>query len=225
VRGASIAGIPKTPTLKEEQSFWDDGHLLVAGLDEVGRGPLAGPVVAAAVVLDPNQDHSWSSGIRDSKQLSSKQRQLQNDLIRKHAHSVAIGTISSNVIDEVGIVNATRKAMARALSGLPAHPDALLIDALKLPDIETPQKSFIKGDSRCISIAAASIVAKVARDGLMGNYDETFPGYGFARHKGYSTKEHISSLWRLGPCPIHRRSFAPVREVLWGPAWLGKDNV
>jgi len=220
MRGERAIKNVQTPTLREERLLWQQGHSLVAGVDEAGRGPLAGPVVAAAVILHPQQQHSWSRGLRDSKQMSPEQRLLFYERIHKEAWAVGVGVVSAQIIDEVGILRATKMAMTQALANLWVQPDAILIDALTLPKVEAPQKGLIKGDSRCLSIAAASIVAKVSRDGLMADYDGIYPGYGFARHKGYATPEHLRSLQRLGPCPIHRRSFAPVRDVLRGPGWF-----
>ncbi|MSQ11332.1 MAG: ribonuclease HII [Dehalococcoidia bacterium] len=200
------------PTLTSERQAWAEGHRRVAGLDEVGRGPLAGPVVAGAVVLPyPVPERLLRCGIRDSKQLSPQARARLAPLIREHAVGAGVGLATSEEIDELGIVWATRQAMLRALESLAVRPDLLLIDALPLPQAGIPFRAIIHGDALCLSIAAASIVAKVARDRMMVEMDAEHPGYGFARHKGYGTAEHLASLARLGPTPQHRRTFAPVR--------------
>jgi ribonuclease HII len=167
------------PTWAEERRLMQDGHRLIAGIDEVGRGPLAGPVVAAAVILDPTMPTDWYEEI-----------------------------------DDIGISLATRAAMARAVASLTIRPDYLLIDAVPLTDPGIPFRAIIHGDATCRSIAAASIVAKVYRDRLMVREDASYQGYGFARHKGYPTPEHLERLSQMGPCPIHRRSFAPVSALL-----------
>ena len=202
------------PDATHEHSLRQIGCRLVAGIDEVGRGPLAGPVTAAAVVMPEEIPETWSGLIRDSKQMSAEQREYANEQIQLHARAVGIGSGSSSEIDSIGIVPATRLAMTRALDDLGITPDHLLIDALSLPDVDLPQTPIIKGDATSISIAAASIVAKVTRDRLMtGSFESRHPGYGFARNKGYGTAEHMAALQELGPCPIHRYSFAPVRSA------------
>ena len=203
------------PTLEEEERLKLQGHLLIAGLDEVGRGCLAGPVVAAAAILPLADDClRLFAGVRDSKQLSAAQRERLYKVIMEHAVGVGVGVISVGMIDRYNILRATRMAMQQALAVLPMRPTYLLLDAMKLPAVRLPQLSLIKGDARCLSIAAASVVAKVTRDSLMEELDQQYPGYGFARHKGYGTVEHQRALAALGPCPIHRKTFAPVRALL-----------
>lgn len=189
-----------------------DGLSVVAGVDEVGRGPLAGPVVAAAVVLEQRvAGASWLSRVRDSKQLSARQREDLAAIIHAEAAAVGLGAASSAEIDATGIVAATRTAMALALSACGTELSHVLIDALYLPEVVLPQTAIIHGDALCVSIACASIVAKVARDRLMAQLGPLFPDYGFERNKGYGTPEHLDALRRVGPSPHHRRSFAPVR--------------
>jgi len=202
------------PTFFEEEKLKAQGYQLVAGIDEVGRGPLAGPVVAAAVILPLGDDISWLFQVRDSKQLTPLKRDRLSIYIQRDALAIGIGVVPPDVIDAHGIVAATRLAMSYAVGSLNLVPDYLLIDAVRLPDLELPQKSIIKGDTLSISIAAASIVAKVTRDRLMVELDAFFPGYGLARNKGYPTSEHLEQLSCMGACPIHRKSFAPVRNVV-----------
>lgn len=202
------------PTLKQERELRRQGYRLIAGIDEAGRGPLAGPVVAAAVILSWSKPAPWFRLVRDSKQLTPKAREALFQHIRAEAIATGVGVISPSIIDTQGIMFATRLAMSRAVQGLASCPDFLIIDAVKLPGLAQPQRSIIYGDSLCLSIAAASILAKVTRDRLMVMADEMYPGYGFADHKGYATEEHLNCLQRLGPCLIHRTSFAPVREAL-----------
>ena len=202
------------PTYEEEAHLFEQGYSLVAGLDEVGRGPLAGPVAAGVAVLPRNLKGQWVELIRDSKQMTPAQRERALPYIQDAALALGVGMSSSEEIDDLGIVQATRLAMTRALDSLLVLPQFLLLDAFPLPDIDIPQKAIIRGDALCLSIAAASIVAKVTRDRLMVEQDAMFPGYGFSRHKGYGTKEHIRSLMRLGPCAIHRRTFAPIKHMI-----------
>jgi ribonuclease HII len=178
----------------------------------VGRGPMAGPVVAAAVVLDPSNAVAWWGELRDSKLLSARARQRLAEAIR-HSAEVGVGVVGHEVIDAVGITVATCRAMRMALEELCPAPDYILVDGRPLRHLALPHKALVGGDRRCLSIAAASIVAKVERDRLMVEYDGLFPGYGFARHKGYPTAEHVRALAELGPCAIHRRSWAPVRAI------------
>ena len=201
------------PTRDEEFSLYRQGYSLVAGVDEVGRGPLAGPVMAAAVILPQELEAPWLPLVRDSKALSSAQREWLLPRIQEEALAVGVGLVEPAEIDTLGIVAATRKAMGFALSHLPPQPHYLLVDALPLHWRGVPCKALIKGDARCTAIAAASIVAKVTRDHFMQSQDILHPGYGFARHKGYATPEHLIALQRLGPSAIHRRSFAPVRAL------------
>ena len=202
------------PNLAEERLLWLQGLELVAGLDEVGRGPLAGPVVAAAVVLPPSSDFRWLFHVRDSKELSPPQREELASYIWRDALAVGVGSVSHTAIDRIGIAEATRQAMLRAIGELRRRPQHLLIDALSLRACSLPQKGIVDGDALCISIASASIVAKVARDRHMRRRDRRFSGYGFARNKGYATRQHLEALRRLGPCEIHRRSFAPLRYLI-----------
>lgn len=202
------------PTFFEEKVLWQQGYQLIAGVDEVGRGPLAGPVVAAAVILPLGIAPAWLNLVRDSKRLTVARREFLYDRIEEEALAIGVGSVCPELIDARGISAATRLAMRLAVEQLRHPPDFLLIDAIKLPDLNLPQKSIIRGDGLSLSIAAASIVAKVTRDHFMIGYDGVYPNYGFARHKGYATREHRSNLWRLGASPIHRKSFAPVREVV-----------
>lgn len=176
----------------------------IAGVDEVGRGPLAGPVVAAAVILPSDYE---ITGLNDSKRLSEKRREAMDEIIRREAVSFGIGLISQDRIDEINILQATYEAMRLALEQLSPAPDMILADAVTIPGIETRQFPIIKGDAKSASIAAASIIAKVYRDHLMIEYDSLYPEYGFARNKGYGTKEHINALKEFGPTPLHRKSF------------------
>jgi ribonuclease HII len=200
------------PDLSFETSLWQAGVTLVAGLDEAGRGPWAGPVTAGAVVLPEDPGLATRLvGVNDSKQMTPHQRNYWAEYIQSEAVAWAVGQASHCEIDELGIVPATRLAMQRALQQLISPPAHLLLDAMLLPEEDLPQTKLIKGDARSLSIAAASILAKTTRDAHMVLMDEQYPGYGFARHKGYGTRIHQEALIRLGPCPIHRRSFAPVR--------------
>jgi ribonuclease HII len=202
------------PTFIYEEDLWAQGADLVAGVDEVGRGPLAGPVVAAAVLLPPCCHFPWLTRVRDSKALSAARREELAPRIRKDAVAIGLGIMPHDLVDAIGIVEATRRAMLAALRELSAAPEFVLIDALSLPRCSLPHRPIIHGDGLSLSIACASIVAKVARDRLMLEADRRFSGYGFARNKGYATRQHLDALTRLGPCPIHRRTFAPVRACL-----------
>ena len=205
------------PTWVEELRLRDQGYNAIAGVDEVGRGPLAGPVVAAAVIIDPTKTAKWHEDLRDSKALSPLQRLRLAAAINDEAQAVGLGFVDSEEIDSLGIVPATRLAMNQTINSLSIRPDHLVIDAVPLPESGLPFRAIIKGDALCRSIAAASIVAKVARDLHMDAEDSTYPGYGFARHKGYGTAENLRQLTKLGPCPIHRRSFSPVRALVQQP--------
>ncbi|KPJ48580.1 MAG: hypothetical protein AMJ38_05000 [Dehalococcoidia bacterium DG_22] len=202
------------PTFIYEEDLWAQGAELVAGVDEVGRGPLAGPVVAAAVLLPPRCRFPWLARVRDSKVLSAARREELAGRIRKDAVAIGLGVMPHRLVDGIGIVAATRRAMLAALRELSAAPEFVLIDALSLPRCWLPHRPIIHGDGLSLSIACASIVAKVARDRFMVEADRRFSGYGFARNKGYATREHLDALTSLGPCPIHRRTFAPVRACL-----------
>ncbi|MCH7717838.1 MAG: ribonuclease HII [Chloroflexi bacterium] len=174
---------------------------------------MAGPLVAAAAVLDPQFAAAWWSELRDSKALSAAQRARLAGLLCENA-AVGVGLASHGEIDDLGLSEATRQAMLRALDALPRRPDFLLIDAVSLPEGAGPQRALVHGDAICVSIAAASIVAKVERDRMMDEYDRTYPEYGFAHNRGYVTPDHLRALEQHGPCAIHRRSFAPVRRYL-----------
>jgi ribonuclease HII len=193
-----------------ERKYRAEGFQWIAGIDEVGRGPLAGPVVAAAVILPVD---FFLPGIDDSKRLSEKKREEFNEIIRSDAIAISISMIHAEEIDAINIYQATKKAMKSAVVTLHKRPDFLLIDAMKL---ETPYSSdsIIKGDAKSVSIAAASIVAKVARDQLMKELSVIFPAYGFQKNKGYGTKEHIEAIQEYGITPFHRKSFAPVKDFI-----------
>lgn len=205
---------PQHPTLFEENRLALQGYRFIAGLDEVGRGPLAGPAVAAAVVLPLHLDTPWLYRVRDSKRLTPKARESLFPLIEETALGIGIGLTPPEVIDTCGITRAVRMAMCSAVQNLPNPPDYLLIDFVALHEVAVPQKSIIKGDSLSLSIACASIIAKVTRDRLMVELHALYPDYGFARHKGYGTSEHIECLRRFGACPAHRKSFAPLKEFI-----------
>jgi ribonuclease HII len=204
------------PSFIEEEQLAAQGYWLVAGIDEVGRGALAGPVVAAAVILPNPMDAAWLDGVKDSKLLSPAKRELLFYRIHEVAISVGIGLAPHSLVDRQGIVRATRLAMRQAIEQLSPSPQSLLIDYMRLPDVRLPQKGITHGDNLSFSIACASIIAKVARDRLMVEFDRLYPGYGLAQHKGYGTRQHVACLVRLGACPIHRRSFRPVRQVMKG---------
>ena len=201
------------PTRAEEVQLYSQGVELVAGVDEVGRGALAGPVVAGAVIFASSLKAPWERLVRDSQELRPRQREGLVGLIRGEALAWGLGEVPAQEIDQIGILPATRQAMRQALEALGVSPQFLLIDGIKLPEVNLPQKRLIRGDKLCFSIACASIVAKVYRDGLMVGLDREYPGYGFARHKGYGTAHHQQCLLKRGPCPLHRRSFAPLRPL------------
>ena len=204
---------PKTkPSMKEEKYLQSLGYKSIAGIDEAGRGPLAGPVFAGAAILPIEMEYKWLAIIRDSKQLTSLKRVMALDELRKFS-SIATGQSSPEEIDNYGIVYAVNLAIKRALVNLKGEADYLLLDAFKLPGTDLPQKHIIRGDASCISIGAASIAAKVERDALMEDLHERFPQYGFNSNKGYGTKSHINAIKTFGPCSIHRFSFKPVREA------------
>jgi ribonuclease HII len=193
-----------------------DGVLLVAGVDEAGRGPLAGPVVAAAVILPAD---GFSLPVRDSKALREGVREELAVALRADARvRYAVSVKSAARIDEINILRATHEAMREAARALQPSPELVLVDGLRVPDFPYPAQFVIKGDALSASIAAASIIAKTHRDQLMLEYDREYPEYGFARHKGYGTAEHLAALAAWGPCPIHRRTFAPVAQILRPPA-------
>jgi ribonuclease HII len=202
------------PNLDEEDKLKSQGYELIAGIDEVGRGALAGPVVAGAVILPHRANLPWFGLVRDSKELDSRKRESLFDLISKEAVAVGIGIVPPEVIDSINILKATRLAMIQAVEKLPKQPTFLLIDRITLSQCPIPQRGITRGDKSCLSIACASIVAKVTRDRMMEELDIKYPGYGFAQHKGYGTRKHISCLRKLGPSPIHRLYFAPVRKIV-----------
>lgn len=208
-----------SPDLRFETRLWASGYHAVAGLDEAGRGAWAGPVVAAAVILPPDAPTLLRhlAGVRDSKVLSAPQRNALLDIIRRHAVALGVGAVAPGDIDRIGIVPATRTAMALALHHLGHPADYLLIDYLPLPDINLPQHSLPKGDATVLSIACASIVAKVTRDRMMIELEAQHPGYGFAQHKGYGTAQHRTALATQGPCGIHRMSFSPLCRTSTDP--------
>ncbi len=193
--------------LHEEKKLWEQGFLLVAGVDEAGRGPLAGPVVASACILPAQFD---LPGLNDSKKLTESKREKLFGQIQKQALAYAIGSAEPAEIDLYNILQASKLAMKRAVEGLKIRPHHLLIDAVTLPQVNIPQTGIIRGDALSASIAAASILAKVTRDHWMRDLHTLYPEYGFDKNKGYGTNEHLQALQRLGPSPIHRRSFAPV---------------
>jgi ribonuclease HII len=205
---------PQLPTFIEENRLEAQGYRLIAGIDEVGRGALAGPVVAAAVILPRQLEAPWLSQVRDSKQLSPAVRESLSHRIHEMAIAIGIGTTPHDIIDNQGIIKATRLAMIAAIGQLSPPAESLLIDYMVLPEVTLPQRGIKYGDKLCFSIACASIIAKVARDRLMLELDSAYPGYGLAQHKGYGTTEHLSCLQRLGPSPIHRRSFSPIRDIM-----------
>lgn len=198
-----------------EQALRYRGFRTIAGVDEVGRGALFGPVVAAAVILPPRMDALARAGLKDSKQLTRRERERLDRRIRKRALAVSVAEVDAETIDRVNIYQATRIAMLAAIQGLALAPDHLLIDAMRV-DHPCSQTRLIYGDSLSLSIAAASVIAKVHRDRLMRELDAVHPGYGLAAHKGYATPSHRKQLRELGPCPLHRRSFAPVRALVAG---------
>ena len=206
--------MPQKPSLTEEKKLAKQGYELIAGVDEVGRGALAGPVTAAAVILPRRLKGAWLDEVRDSKLLSPIKREFLSLHIHETAVSIGIGTTPTDKIDKVGIVKATRLAMKAAIDQLSPPPQSLLIDYMSLPEVPLHQKGITNGDELCFSIACASIIAKVARDHLMIALDKAYPGYGLAQHKGYCTQQHLSCLHQLGPCPIHRCSFRPVRDMI-----------
>ncbi|MCX8034525.1 MAG: ribonuclease HII [Thermodesulfovibrio sp.] len=193
-----------------DESFRSQGYGIIAGIDEAGRGCLAGPIVAACISF---KDNVFIEGIRDSKELTAEQRERLFQEILQNAF-VGIGIINVDIIDKANVLHATRLAMIEAFKNIGRQIELLLIDAVELPDIKISQKSIIKGDQKSAVIASASIVAKVTRDKIMRQYHEVYPDYGFDRNKGYATQEHLNALKKLGPCPIHRKSFSPVRELM-----------
>jgi ribonuclease HII len=211
-RRIDLSLIPPRPTLEFEQDLWKYGIPRIAGIDEAGRGALAGPVAAAAVILP--QDESILSRldqIRDSKQINSRKREEQRKLIEELALAWGVGYAANIEIDQFGIAFATRLAVHRAIRQMRLIPDHLLVDYIALPDEDIPQTRLVKGDARCLSIAAASILAKTHRDELMISLDMKYPKYDFKKNKGYGTQKHRLVIRKIGPCPLHRMSFAPLR--------------
>lgn len=202
--------------LNKEQELFQNGYNLIGGIDEAGRGPLAGPVVAACVVIDKNFVISGPELelIRDSKKLSALRREKIFTVIKEKAIAVAIGVIDHKTIDQVNILQATFLAMKKAISQMAISPDYILVDGgLRIPRLDLPQEAIKDGDNKIFCIAAASIIAKVSRDYLMNELDKKYPEYKFAQHKGYGTKLHLEKILEYGPCPIHRLSFAPIRDT------------
>ena len=198
-----------------DESIRKDGFSLIAGVDEAGRGPIAGPVVAAAVILPQN---CRIKGIRDSKKIPEKEREELFWAILLNALCIGIGIVESEEIDRINILRATRQAMYSAVmdltNNISSKPDVILIDAVTIPSITIKQIPIIKGDAKSVSIAAASIIAKVVRDGIMIKYHSIYPQYEFHKHKGYATKSHLDKIERYGPCPIHRKSFQKVMDLM-----------
>ncbi len=205
--------IPEAPTLDWELTLWKNGILKIAGIDEAGRGALAGPVAAAAVILPPERNVTRElSGVRDSKQMTASQRESWTQCIQEIALAFGVGFATPNEIDSLSIVPATQLAALRALAALSVAPEYLLIDYIFLPNSALPQTSLVKGDMRSLSIAAASVLAKTGRDNHMMELDDEHPGYGLSDHKGYGTAAHREAISSLGPSPIHRLSFEPMRS-------------
>ena len=196
--------------LKYEKALYKEGYNLIAGVDEVGRGPLVGPVVTAAVILPKKYK---LDGLNDSKKLTAKQRDKFYDILRKDAISIGIGMCDAQIIDEINIYEATKVAMKEAINNLSVKPDYVLIDAMKL-DLDIPHLPIIKGDAKSLSIAAASVIAKVTRDRMMDELDKEYPEYGFKKHKGYPTKQHLEALKKYGPLKNYRFTYGPVRDLI-----------
>jgi ribonuclease HII len=213
-RRDSSSGYRLRTLLRRERDLWSQGFARIAGLDEAGVGPLAGPVVAAAVVFPSG---TGIRGVDDSKKLAPERRLALAIEIRETAIAWAVAVVEPAEIDRVNILRASLEAMRLALGALEAPPDYLLVDARKVPGTDLPQEAIVHGDARCHAIAAASILAKTHRDSLMDEYDARFPGYGFALHKGYATAAHRAAIRALGPCDIHRRSFILDPEQVTGP--------
>jgi ribonuclease HII len=205
-----LLNIDRRPSFTEEEALLSRGIRFIAGVDEVGRGSIAGPVVAAAVIMPGNTGADWLVEVRDSKQLSPVKREILSKYIKETAISFGVGAVNHKLIDTMGIVKASKLAMKMAIDKLSPIPQYLLIDYLRLAEVPLPQKGITDGDCKCFSIACASIVAKVARDEMMVRLDRLFSGYRLAENKGYCTEAHVAGLSCLGPSPIHRRSFQPV---------------
>lgn len=197
---------------KIEQDIYQEGYSWIAGIDEAGRGPLAGPVVVASVILPKD---SKIEGVNDSKKVVEAKRERLYEEITKQAISYAVGIVDQREIDEMNILQATKKALTQSIEGLSKQPDIIVVDALtKIDTHHIPYRSIIKGDAKCYSIAAASIIAKVTRDRIMRQWDEIYPMYGFEKHKGYGTKAHMDAIKEYGICPLHRKSF--VKNIIGG---------
>jgi ribonuclease HII len=209
----NTALLPLHPDLSFEKALWSTNIQFIAGIDEAGRGALAGDVAAAAVIFPINPTLlQILSGVRDSKQMTPAQRERWAGEIKREALGWGVGFASCVEIDTLGIAPATRLAIRRALDALSVSPQHLLVDYIKLPECAIPQTPLVKGDARCLSIAAASVLAKTARDDLMRRYELQFPGYGFARHKGYGTVSHRTAIEQMGACPLHRHSFTLLKK-------------
>ena len=203
--------------LDKEQELFQNGYRFIGGVDEAGRGPLAGPVVAACVVVDKTFVISGPELelVRDSKKLSAKQREKIFAVIKSQATAVAIGVVDHKMIDKINILQATFSAMKKAIDQMAIAPDYILVDGgLKIPQLKFPQEAIKEGDAKIFCIAAASIIAKVSRDYLMAELDKKYPDYNFAQHKGYGTKLHLAKILEHGPSPVHRRSFSPIKEMV-----------
>ena len=205
-----------------EEKLYDEGFHLICGVDEAGRGPLAGPLVVAACILPP---FLRIEGINDSKQLSAKKRKELYKVIVKNALAYKIVFVTEEDVDSLNIYQATKKGMLMAIAGIKHKPDYALIDAMPLGELEIPHNSIIHGDARCASVAAASILAKVTRDEYMEKMDIKYPNYGFKKHKGYGTKAHMQALEKYGPCKIHRKSFAPVSKFYSKQMSISFDDI
>jgi ribonuclease HII len=213
--------IPPSPDFSFESSLWENGCQHVAGVDEAGRGALAGPVVAAVVVFLADSPLKNLDGVRDSKEMAPSMRAQWAERLRELALAWGVGLATSQEIDDLGIIPSTRTAAQRAIDCLHITPGHILLDYLFLPDSPIPQTSLIKGDARSMSIAAASVIAKTTRDALLKDLDAQYPGYGIARHKGYGTAAHRAAIAKLGPSPIHRLSYKPLLEL---PKQAGDAN-
>jgi ribonuclease HII len=214
-----VGSLPKSNKSKSSPKFTEErlgerlGYKCIAGIDEVGRGCLAGPVIATAVIMPVDRKPKWFKQVKDSKLLTPEQREFLSPQIHEIAVSIGTGIVAPDLIDSLGMTKAVCTAMRIAIGKLMPQPDYLLIDYLTIPDLNLPQKGVENGDTLCFSIACASIVAKVFRDHLMIELDKKYPGYGFAQHKGYGTAEHVAALKKLGASPLHRRLFQPVRNL------------
>ncbi len=216
--------IPAAPDLSHERALWANDSLWVAGIDEAGRGALAGPVVAAAVVLPQITNFNVElQGVRDSKQMSPAQREFWSTTICESAVTCGIGQASASEIDSLGIAPATQLAATRAVAALSVSPDHLLLDYFYLPKLNCPQTALVKGDARSLSIAAASVLAKTTRDAILIEMEFKYPGYGLAKHKGYGTQFHRNAIKKLGPTPFHRMSFEPLKSLAQLPLFPGEE--